>query len=76
MRWLRETGVPPSRTVLGGFSQGAVMAYALALAGSMPRPAGMIALSGFIPTVEGLARSTWSRAGGCRSRSHTERSTR
>jgi phospholipase/carboxylesterase len=58
-----ETGVPPSRTVLGGFSQGAVMAYALALAGSRPRPAGLIALSGFIPTVEGLSLDLESRRG-------------
>jgi phospholipase/carboxylesterase len=40
--------------VLGGFSQGAVMAYALALAAGLPRPAGLIALSGFIPTVPGF----------------------
>jgi phospholipase/carboxylesterase len=49
-----ETGVPPARTVLGGFSQGAVMAYALGLGRGRPRPAALIALSGFIPTVEGF----------------------
>jgi phospholipase/carboxylesterase len=49
-----ETGVPPERTVLGGFSQGAVMTYALGLGASRPRPAGLIALSGFVPTVDGL----------------------
>ena len=49
-----ETGVPPGQTVLGGFSQGAVMAYALGLGQGRPRPAGLIALSGFIPTVEGF----------------------
>ena len=49
-----ETGVPPERTVLGGFSQGAVMTYALSLGRGRPRPAGLIALSGFIPTVEGF----------------------
>jgi phospholipase/carboxylesterase len=49
-----ESGVPPERTVLGGFSQGAVMTYALGLGGGRLRPAGMIALSGFIPTVEGF----------------------
>jgi phospholipase/carboxylesterase len=49
-----ETGVPPERTVLGGFSQGAVMTYALGLGRGRPRPAGLIALSGFIPTVEGF----------------------
>jgi phospholipase/carboxylesterase len=46
--------VPPERTVLGGFSQGAVMTYALGLGASRPRPAGLVALSGFVPTVEGL----------------------
>jgi phospholipase/carboxylesterase len=49
-----ETGVPPERTVLGGFSQGAVMTYALGLGRARPRPAGLIALSGFIPSVEGF----------------------
>ena len=49
-----ETGIPPERTILGGFSQGAVMSYALGLAGGRPRPAALVALSGFIPTVEGL----------------------
>jgi phospholipase/carboxylesterase len=48
-------GVPVGRTVLGGFSQGAVMAYALGLGEGRPRPAGLVALSGFIPTVEGFA---------------------
>lgn len=47
-------GVPIERTVLGGFSQGAVMAYALGLGAGRPRPAGVIALSGFIPEVEGF----------------------
>lgn len=49
-----ETGIPPERTVLGGFSQGAVMSYALGLGRGRPRPAGIIALSGFVPTVEGF----------------------
>jgi phospholipase/carboxylesterase len=47
-------GVPLERTVLGGFSQGAVMAHALGLGRGRPHPAGVIALSGFIPTVEGF----------------------
>lgn len=46
-------GVPVAKTVLGGFSQGAVMSYALGLGKGRPRPAGIIALSGFVPTVEG-----------------------
>ncbi|HWC32271.1 MAG TPA: phospholipase [Actinomycetota bacterium] len=49
-----ELGVPWERTVLGGFSQGAVMAYALALGQGRPPPAGVVALSGFVPTVEGF----------------------
>jgi phospholipase/carboxylesterase len=47
----RETGIPPERTVLGGFSQGAVMTYALGLGDGRPRPAALIALSGFMPKV-------------------------
>jgi phospholipase/carboxylesterase len=49
-----EGGVPWERTVIGGFSQGAVMAYALALAKGRPAPAGLLAMSGFIPEVEGF----------------------
>jgi phospholipase/carboxylesterase len=48
-----ETGIPPERTVLGGFSQGAVMAYTLGLGRGRPRYAALVALSGFIPVVEG-----------------------
>lgn len=50
----QELAVGPGRTVVGGFSQGAVMSYALALASGRPRPAGLLALSGFVPIVEGL----------------------
>ena len=42
------------RTIVGGFSQGAVMTYALALGLGRRRPAGMIALSGFVPSVLGF----------------------
>lgn len=49
-----ETRVPAERTVLGGFSQGAVMTYALGLGERRPRPAALMALSGFIPTVDGF----------------------
>ncbi|MEJ7718007.1 MAG: hypothetical protein WKF31_08620 [Thermoleophilaceae bacterium] len=51
---LVSLGVPPERTVVGGFSQGAVMAYALGLGAGRPAPAGVLALSGFVPTVEGF----------------------
>ena len=49
-----ENGIPPEKTALGGFSQGAVMAYALGLGKDRPRPAALIALSGFIPSVPGF----------------------
>jgi len=39
--------------VLGGFSQGAVMSYALGLGAGRPRPRALLAFSGFIPTVDG-----------------------
>ena len=51
---LAEHGIPPSRAILGGFSQGAVMTHALGLGAGRPRPAGLIGLSGFIPRVEGF----------------------
>lgn len=47
-------GIPPERIVVGGFSQGAVMSYALGLGADRPRPAALVALSGFIPIVEGF----------------------
>jgi len=49
-----RTGIPIGRTVLGGFSQGAVMAWAMGLGPGRPRPAGILAMSGFIPTVPGF----------------------
>jgi phospholipase/carboxylesterase len=57
-RWLdelqEETGIPPGRTVLGGFSQGGVMTYSLGLGKGRPRPAALLAFSGFVPTVPGF----------------------
>jgi phospholipase/carboxylesterase len=50
--WER-TGVPPERTVLGGFSMGSVMSYSLGLGRDRPAPAGILAFSGFVPVVEG-----------------------
>jgi phospholipase/carboxylesterase len=40
--------------VLGGFSQGAVMSYALGLGAGRPRPAGILAFSGFLPSAPGF----------------------
>jgi phospholipase/carboxylesterase len=54
VEWIDGLGFPPERTILGGFSQGAVMAYALGLGTGRPRPAALIALSGFIPSVPGF----------------------
>ena len=50
-----EVGVDWATTVVGGFSQGTVMSYALGLGTGRPRPAGILAQSGFIPTVDGWA---------------------
>lgn len=43
--------ISPDRVVLGGFSMGAVMSYTLGLSSDRPAPAGILALSGFIPTL-------------------------
>ncbi len=50
--WER-TGIAPEQTVLGGFSMGTVMSYAMAFGGDRPAVAGVLAFSGFIPTVDG-----------------------
>lgn len=50
--WQR-TGLGPERTVLGGFSMGCVMSYALGLDARRPPPAGIVGFSGFIPSVPG-----------------------
>ena len=50
--WER-TGVGPERTVLGGFSMGSVMSYALGLGADRPAPAGHPRVLRLRPTVEG-----------------------
>jgi phospholipase/carboxylesterase len=60
--WER-TGLGPHNTVLGGFSMGTVMSYALALDADRPAPAGILAFSGFVPTVEGWQAQTADRQG-------------
>jgi len=47
--WLDSLGVVPAWTVLGGWSQGGVMAYALALAPGRPPPSGLLALGAQLP---------------------------
>ena len=49
--WQR-TGIAPADTVFGGFSMGSVMSYALGLGSDRPPIAGILAFSGFIPTVD------------------------
>jgi phospholipase/carboxylesterase len=49
----KRTGLGPEQTVLGGFSMGSVMSYALAFGADRPPVAGVLAFSGFIPTVDG-----------------------
>ena len=60
---LAEHELDWDRTAVGGFSQGAVMSYALGLGEGRPRPATILAFSGFIPAVEGLHLDLGSRAG-------------
>jgi phospholipase/carboxylesterase len=60
---LEQNGISHDRAVLGGFSQGSVMAYALSLGKGRPRPAGIVALSGFLPTVEGFELDPGGAAG-------------
>jgi phospholipase/carboxylesterase len=61
--FLAERGTSPERTVLAGFSQGAVMSYALALGANRPTPAAVLAFSGFIPSVEGFDLALGERGG-------------
>ncbi|HEX6666938.1 MAG TPA: phospholipase [Solirubrobacterales bacterium] len=58
-----QGGVGPERTVLGGFSMGSVMSYAMALGAERPAVAGILAFSGFVPTVEGWEPSFADRTG-------------
>jgi phospholipase/carboxylesterase len=58
-----ESGIGPERTVLGGFSMGAVMSYAMGLGADRPAVAGILAFSGFVPTVEGWEPSLGDRQG-------------
>jgi phospholipase/carboxylesterase len=62
-RLWEETGVGPERTVLGGFSMGAVMSYALGLDAERPAPAAILAFSGFVPTADGWEPSLADRQG-------------
>jgi phospholipase/carboxylesterase len=61
--WLAERGIGWQRTIVGGFSMGCVMSYAVGLGHGRPSPAGILAMSGFIPTVEGWEADLASRSG-------------
>ena len=60
--WERH-GLTPEQTVLGGFSMGTVMSYALGLGSDRPAPAGILALSGFMPEVDGWDPDLTGRTG-------------
>jgi phospholipase/carboxylesterase len=50
--------LPHERIAIGGFSQGAVMSYAAGLGRGRPRPAALLAFSGFVPEVDGWELDT------------------
>lgn len=52
--FVEESGLGYDELVLGGFSQGGVMTYALGLGAGRPRPARMVVMSSFVPRVPGL----------------------
>lgn len=58
-----EGEIGPEGTVLGGFSMGSVMSYAMALGADRPPVAGILAFSGFVPTVDGWEPSLADRTG-------------
>ncbi len=62
-RLWEETGVGPERTVLAGFSMGAVMSHAMGWSAERPAVAGVLAFSGFVPTVSGWRPSLEDRQG-------------
>jgi phospholipase/carboxylesterase len=61
--FLADRGLDWSRAVVGGFSMGAVMSYAVSLGEGRPNPAGVLAFSGFIPTVESWRPELAGRSG-------------
>jgi len=61
--FLAERGLDWGNTVIGGFSMGSVMSYAVGLGEGRPTPSGLIAWSGFVPTVEGWTPQLEGRRG-------------
>ena len=60
---LAGRGIGWERTVIGGFSMGAVMSYAVGLGAGRPSPRAILAFSGFIPTVDGWSADLDGREG-------------
>ncbi|MGH2752434.1 MAG: alpha/beta hydrolase [Actinomycetota bacterium] len=58
-----QFGVGMNDTLMGGFSQGAVMTYAASLGAGRPQPAGLLCFSGFMPRLEGLEIDLTERSG-------------
>lgn len=58
-----ETGLGPDRTVLAGFSMGAAMSHAMGWSEDRPAVAGVLAFSGFVPSVAGWRPSLEDRTG-------------
>jgi phospholipase/carboxylesterase len=56
-------GPGPERTVLAGVSMGAVMSHAMGWSAERPAVAGVLAFSGFVPTVAGWKPSLEDRSG-------------
>lgn len=48
-----QSGLGPERTVLAGFSMGAVMSHTMGWSAERPPVAGVLAFSGFVPSVAG-----------------------
>ena len=61
--FLGERGIGWEQTVVGGFSMGAVMSYAVSLGAGRPTPAALLAFSGFVPTVDGWSPELTGRDG-------------
>jgi phospholipase/carboxylesterase len=60
---LAERAIGWDQTVIGGFSMGAVMSYAVGLGPERPSPRAILAFSGFVPTVDGWSPDLEDRAG-------------
>lgn len=66
-RWLAALSehleIPFAKILLGGFSQGTVMTHAMVWGAGRPKPAGVLAFSGFMPEVAGFDLDLQGRQG-------------